>query len=170
MDSLATYTIDARQYLLVECPDLHIGSHTESLLRRLVESGIVPIVAHPERNPILRRKLARVEAWVELGCLVQLTALSILGGFGGSAKTASLRLIERGLAHIVASDAHDPVNRHPRLAEARHAVSSRFGEDTAEILFLDNPRAIVEGAPLSGGKQISWQPPRRWFEFWKNPG
>ena len=167
MESLATYTINARQYLLVECPDFHIGSHTETVFRRLVAAGIVPIVAHPERNPVLRQKLARVEAWVELGCLMQLTALSITGGFGASARTASIRLIERGLAHIVASDAHDPVNRHPRLLEARQAVASRFGEDVAEILFIDNPRAVVEGAPLLGGKQAYCQAPARWYQFWK---
>jgi protein-tyrosine phosphatase len=170
MESLSTYTINARQYLLVECPDFHIGSHTERVLRGLVDAGIVPIIAHPERNPVLRQKFARLEAWVEMGCLMQLTALSITGGFGGSARTASMNLLEQGLAHIVASDAHDPVNRHPRLAEARQAVGSRFGEEAASILFLDNPRAVVTGARLLGGKQTSWQPPARWYQFWKKSG
>jgi protein-tyrosine phosphatase len=167
MEALPTYTINAKQYLLVECPDFQIGAYTETVLQRLLDSGIVPIVAHPERNPILREKLSRVESWVELGCLVQLTALSITGGFGGSAKTASMRLIERGLAHIVASDAHDPINRHPVLREAHQAVSSRLGEDVAELLLVDNPRAVVEGAPVPGGKQSYWEQPAPWYQFWK---
>jgi protein-tyrosine phosphatase len=57
--------------------------------------GIVPIIAHPERNPVLRQKLTRVEEWVELGCLLQITAMSITGGFGVSAKTASHRLLDQ---------------------------------------------------------------------------
>lgn len=170
MENLSTFTINAGQYLLVECPVFHIGSHTEIVLRRLVDAGIVPIVAHPERNPVLRREIARLEAWVELGCLLQVTALSMTGGFGGGAKSASMRLIERGLVHMVASDAHDPVNRHPRLEEARQAVGLRSGEDVADLLFNDNPRAVVEGAPLVAGKQISWAPPPRWYQFWKKPG
>jgi protein-tyrosine phosphatase len=169
MDNLGLYTINGKQYLLVECPDSHIGRHTESILRRIVEAGVVPIVAHPERNPVLRQKLSRVEGWVESGCLLQLTALSVTGGFGASAREAALRLLDRGLAHFVASDAHDPVRRHPRLGEARQLVLSRYGEDAAEILFSENPRAVVEGTPLSGGKQLAWQRPVRWYQFWKAP-
>lgn len=167
MENLRQYTINQKQYLLVECPDFHIGQHTEKVLRGMVDAGIVPIVAHPERNPVLRQKLTRVEEWVEIGCLMQVTAMSITGGFGGSAKSASQRLLDRGLVHFVASDAHDPVNRNPRLADARHAVAARCGEDAAEILFTDNPRAVVEGDPLLGGKQLSVGKPAKWYHFWK---
>jgi protein-tyrosine phosphatase len=170
MENLPTYTINAKQYLLVECPDFHIGRHTDTILRRLVDAGIVPIVAHPERNPVLRGKIDRVEAWVELGCLLQLTALSITGGFGASAKSASRRLIDRGLAHMVASDAHDSVHRAPGLEPARHAVASRFGEDVAEILFVDNPGAIIRGAPVPGGRQVSLQSQVPWYQFWRRSG
>ena len=166
MENLRQYTINGKQYLLVECPDFHIGQHTESVLGRMIDAGIVPIVAHPERNPVLRKDLTRVEEWVELGCLLQLTAMSITGAFGASAKSASHRLLDRGLVHIVASDCHDPVNRSPRLTEAREAVVSSCGEELAEIIFAENPRAVVEGAPLLGGKQISWSPPK-WYQFWK---
>jgi len=62
----------------------------------MIDAGIVPIIAHPERNPVLRQDLERVERWVELGCLLQLTAMSITGAFGGSAKKASYRLLDRG--------------------------------------------------------------------------
>lgn len=167
MQNLRTYTINQKQYLLVECPDEHIAEHTESILRRMVDAGIVPIIAHPERNPVLRHELTRVEAWVELGCLMQVTAMSLTGSFGKSAQTASYRLLDRGLIHMVASDCHDLVRRNPRLTEARDIVSSRCGEDAATILFTENPRAVVEGVPLPGGKQNHLRPPARWYNFWK---
>jgi protein-tyrosine phosphatase len=167
MENLRQYTINGKQYLLVECPDFHIGRHAESVLRGMIDAGIVPIIAHPERNPVLRQKLTRAEEWVEFGCLLQLTAMSITGGFGASARSASFRLLDHGLAHIVASDAHDPVHRSPILADARQAVGARYGEDAAEILFDGNPRAVIEGAPLLGGRLISWPPARKWYQFWK---
>jgi protein-tyrosine phosphatase len=167
MENIRTYTINQKQYLLVECPDFHVGLHTESFLRNMVDSGIVPIIAHPERNTVLRQKLSRVEAWVELGCLLQVTALSFTGAFGQSARTASHRLLDQGLVHIIASDCHDPFNRHPRLTEARDIVRSRCGEEAADVLFGENPRAVVEGAPLPGGKQIQFRRPARWYHFWK---
>jgi len=159
------YTINGRQYLLLECPDSCIGRHTENVFRRLLEARIVPIVTHPERNPILQRKLSRIEAWVELGCLVQVTALSITGGFGRAAKSAVDKLLERGLVHAVASDAHDAVHRHPRLDEAYAVVRSRCGQDSAEVLFCDNPRAIVDGRPLPGGKQLPAQSAKACWPF-----
>ena len=167
MENLRQYTINGKQYLLVECPDFHVGQHAESVLRAMIEAGVVPIIAHPERNQVLRQKLARVEEWVGSGCLLQLTAMSITGGFGASARAASLRLLDRGMAHIVASDAHDTVHRSPVLTEARHTVAERYGEDAAEILFDENPRSVIGGAPLLGGRLMSWQPVRRWYEFWK---
>ncbi len=51
------YSINGKQYLLVECPDFHVGKHTEKVLRQLIERGIVPVVTHPERNPVLQQKL-----------------------------------------------------------------------------------------------------------------
>ena len=161
------YTINGKQYLLMECPNFHVGHHTDAVLRRLVDAGLVPIVAHPERNLAIREDLDRLERWVELGCLTQVTALALLGGFGGSAKAASMRLLDRGLVHIVASDAHDAVGRHPRLDEAYGAVRSRSDEEMAELLFTDHPRAVVEGRVLAGGKLTFGRPAARWYQFWK---
>lgn len=165
------YSINGKQYLLVECPDFHIGKHIEGVLQQLMDSGIVPIVTHPERNPVLQQKLSRVEEWVELGCLVQVTALSISGGFGRTAFRAAGRLLERGLVHVVASDAHDPEHRHPRLDEAYGIVRSRYGDEEADILFTHNPQAIIEGVQLTGGKRIREGGLRkRWWQFWSASG
>ena len=167
LEDPGVYTIAAKQYLLVECPDYHVGHHTELVLRRLIDAGIVPIVTHPERNPVLQKELKRVEEWVELGCLVQVTALSVTGGFGGSATTACNRLLSRGLVHVVASDAHDPVHRNTRLDKARDVVRERYGEEAAGILFTENPRDIVEGYNVPGGKQQFAGAPKSWWAFWK---
>jgi protein-tyrosine phosphatase len=168
LQGVGKYSINGKQYLLVECPDFHVGKHTEKVLHRLMECGIVPIVTHPERNPVLQEKLGRVEEWVESGCLVQVTALSISGGFGRKAHGAVGRLLERGLVHVVASDAHDPEHRHARLDEAYGIVRSRYGEEEADILFTRNPQAIIDGAQLAGGKQTrEYTAAKHWWQFWR---
>ena len=160
------FTINASRFLLLECPDLHIGRHTEAILQQLFDTGLIPILAHPERNPTLQKDLDRLERWVELGCLAQVTSLSITGGFGGQARSAATRILERGLAHIVASDAHDPYRRSPRLSSAREAVYRIYGEDTADLLFLHNPRCIIQNLPVAGGKLMpASRPSRRWWPF-----
>jgi protein-tyrosine phosphatase len=166
LDSPSTYTINAGPYLLLEFPDFHIGTHTESILRQLLDAGIVPIVAHPERNPFLLRDLDRLESWIDLGCLAQVTARSITGGFGGPSRSAAFRLLDRGLVHVVATDAHDPQCRPPTLSAAYQVVRVRFGEDVAELLFTDNPRDIIQRRPLPGGKLMLAGPhKRRWWQF-----
>jgi protein-tyrosine phosphatase len=165
------YSINGKQYLLVECPDFHVGKHTERVLQRLVDCGIVPVVTHPERNPVLQRDLSRLEEWVDLGCVVQVTALSISGGFGRTACAAVGRLLDQGLVHVVASDAHDPEHRHARLDEACGIVRSRYGEEQADALFTLNPQAILNGGQLAGGKQIPEDTAsRHWWQFWRAAG
>ena len=167
IQSPKSYTINRTQYLLVELPNVQVGKHIEAVLKHLLDEGIAPIVAHPERNPVLQRKPEMLEEWVELGCLTQLTAISVTGGFGGPAKTASAWMLQRGLAHVVASDTHDPVRRHPRLDEAYAAVCSRYGEEYAEVLFRDYPQGILDGVRLGGGKQIFDRSSSPWWQFWK---
>ena len=167
LENPAVYTLDGKQYLLVECPEFHVGPHTELIFRRLLDSGLTPVVTHPERNPVLQRKLSRVEEWVELGCLVQVTALSVTAGFGRAAATACHRLLSQGLVHVVASDAHDPVYRNTRLDKAREAVRARYGEEAAQTLFTENPRDMLEGLEVRGGRQKFSDAPKSWWRFWK---
>ncbi len=159
----STFTICGSRYLLVECPDSRIGNYAEPVLQRLLDANLVPVIAHPERNPALHGKLDRLEAWVGLGCLVQVTAHSFMGVFGSAAKRASVRIIDRGLAHVIAGDAHDPAFRHARLDQAYEAVRAAYGDGAAETLLVSNPRAILKGLPL-GGKQIfKAETPRKWW-------
>ena len=50
---------------------------------RLVQRGITPLLAHPERNPEVQDRPDRVAALVEAGALVQVTAASLDGGSTG---------------------------------------------------------------------------------------
>ncbi len=163
------FSINGLRYVLVECSDLHISGSMSKVLDRLLRVDLVPIVTHPERNPILQKEISRVENWVELGCLVQITAGSLLGTFGKRAEAAADKLFSKGLVHVIASDAHDPVHRHPRLDEAYAAISSRYGAGTAKLLFIDNPRRIIEGRFVSNERTIS-PPPPRWWQFWQRTG
>jgi protein-tyrosine phosphatase len=165
LKSATAYTINGTQYLLVELPHAQIGRHIDLVLKHLLDAGISPIVAHPERNPVLQQKPNMLEEWVERGCLMQVTANSITGGFGAAAKAASIQMLDRGLVHAVASDSHDPVRRHPRLNDAYQFVLAKYGDDCAEVLFTENPQDIVGGIRLAGGRQTFERPSLPWWRF-----
>jgi len=164
VDDPGRFSINGHRYVLVECSDLHISGAMSNILDRLLSVDLVPIVTHPERNPILQKEPGRVERWVELGCLVQVTAMSVLGGFGKRAQASAREFFSRGVVHVIASDAHDPVHRHPRLDEAFAAVSAQYGKDLAQLLFIDNPGRIVQGRFVSN-ERLAPVAKRKWWQF-----
>ena len=137
----------------------------DKVLDRLLSADLVPIVTHPERNPILQRDIKKLEGWVEQGCLVQVTALSVLGGFGRKAHAAAHLLLSKGLVHVIASDAHDPVHRHPKLDQAYAAVEGKYGREMAELLFRVNPGRIIRGNLVADGKMAVAET-RKWWKLW----
>ena len=115
----------------------------------MMEAGLRPIITHPERNPLLQARFADVRKWAAQGVLVQITALSFLGRFGKAAKKSADQFMEQGLAHFVASDAHDTRRRTTDMREASDYVRSRFGVEAAQRVFEENPRAVLGGVPIS---------------------
>ena len=139
------YTINGGSYLLIEFSDMAIPPNTSAVLDQLLSVGIIPIVTHPERNPILQKKLSLLVDWVERDCLVQVTAGSFRGRFGKAAAKAAEELMARNLVHVVASDAHDLRHRTPVLDRAYEHVEKHYSLQHAEALFVRNPRAVVAG-------------------------
>jgi tyrosine-protein phosphatase YwqE len=97
-EELARLTIaQTGRYLLLEFPYRSWPLALDSSVSGLVRRGITPLLAHPERNPEVQERPARIEALVEAGALVQVTAASLDGGSvappsgqpGGSSSSAS---------------------------------------------------------------------------------
>jgi len=142
------YTLNGSRYLLVELPHRFPHDRLFLVLGRLRELGLEPILAHPERYPLLwdRPQLAR--AWVEQGGLLQLTADAFDGRYGRRAHKMANELLGAGLAHFVASDAHDPTRRPPGLQAAFRRVYEQAGQATAARLFTYHPLAVLHDEPL----------------------
>lgn len=162
------FTINGRGYLMLEFADTIIPPSTESVLRQLLERGAVPVVTHPERNPILRQSTERLRDWMDQGILVQVTAQSLTDRFGASAQNAAWNWLRKGMVHVLASDAHDTRHRPPRLDLAHELVSGKMGTDAADLLLLHNPQAILEGRPVmalsdAGGAASD----KKWYQFWR---
>lgn len=160
------YTINNGRYLMVELPELFLPSAMEAALLRLLEIGILPVITHPERNRFLVSRPKLLEALVRRGCLAQITGQSLLGRFGSSAQRSAESMLNAGVAHFAASDAHDRTDRTPDLSSAYQIVKSRWGADQANALFIDNPAATLRDEPLATPAASS---PRKspLFAFWK---
>jgi len=161
----AKYAINHKSYVLVEFSDLLIPKTTDDVFYQMQSAGMTPIITHPERNMLLQKRLEKLAEWAESGCLLQVTAASFLGRFGKQAKIFADRLLQQGLVHIVASDAHDTKYRPPSLNEAYEYVSKACGPGRAEMLFVRNPAATLTGSPLEPYYEEA-APTKKWFQFW----
>lgn len=153
------YSINGRGFLLAELPDFFLEAPVSQVLDRLLAAGVIPVITHPERNAVLQNRLDLLEDWVARGCLVQITALSLTGGFGRTAKTACERLLRRGLVHFVASDAHDCHHRPPELSRAQVFLERYYGDGFAATLLDGNPEAALRGSRVA---RLPGKSPRHW--------
>jgi protein-tyrosine phosphatase len=161
------YTINHHNYLLVEFSDLIIFRNTPEIFARLQDAGMRPVITHPERNDLLRQRVAEIESWVEAGVFVQVTAQSLLGEFGRRALDFARTLLDRNLVHFVARDAHDCEHRPPRLDLAHAWLKKNYGEPAAARLCVENPRATLTGNPLEPAAEAIPAEPRKWYQIWR---
>lgn len=139
----------SERYLLIDLPFDEVPPFFDRLLFEVALSGVVPVIAHPERNRQLQLSPERLAPLVERGAVAQVTAGSVVGHFGPEARRAALHLVERGLVGVVATDAHDVAHRSARaMPEAYRYLSERLGARAAETLCVRAPMAIAMGEPL----------------------
>jgi protein-tyrosine phosphatase len=133
------------RYLLLEAPYHGWPLELEDTFFQLQLRGFTPVLAHPERNAEVQASPERLAPLVERGTLVQLTAASLDGRLGPGTQKTGLRLLELGLAHLLASDAHAPTLRQIGMAAAVREIGD---DELARWLTEDVPAAIVAGEEI----------------------
>ena len=139
---------DGGRYLLLELPYQQVPIGVEETIFQLKLRQITPLMAHPERVAYYLADIERVASSIRLGALMQVTGASITGRFGNKAREFALRMLERNLIHVLASDSHDVLHRPPTLTGAVEAAAAVVGEAAARRLVDDNPAAILAGRPV----------------------
>lgn len=152
-------TLNGSRYFLFEPPHHVLPPRLEELALRLINAGFVPILTHPERLTWIQANYDVIERLNTVGCLIQLTADSIVGAFGRTALYYSEKLIDEGRVDIIASDAHGATRRRPGLSQAVVAAAKRCGEDEVYKMVVRRPSDILANRPLEPiGKALPMKP------------
>ncbi len=149
--------------LLLECPLTLAAAPMDAIVFGLHRRGHRVVLAHPERSPMMRAQPGRLETLVRAGALTSITAGSLLGQFGREVRRFSFWMLEEGLVHNVASDAHDTTRRPPSLRDALMAAAALEAPGLAhhvEWLANDVPRAVLDSAPLPPAPTVDLRAPR----------
>ena len=141
-------TMGNSRYVLTEFYfDAEAGFINEAL-EALRSFGYSPVVAHPERYGAVQRDPDLACRWFRRGIVLQVNKGSVLGAFGRRAGDAAVRLLDRGMVHIIASDAHSPQIRTTDLSLVRQWCLDNLGRTYTKILLEDNPNRIARGKPM----------------------
>ena len=125
----------------VRVSELPVG--VEDHVFRLRTRGKLPVMAHPERyQPLWKAPDVLERLGVQCALVVDLGAVA--GYHGRQQAKAARRMLEQGLAHAVASDAHAPEDVRV-AAEGMAWIRKKLGEAALRRLLDENPRRILAG-------------------------
>ncbi|MCU0618642.1 MAG: hypothetical protein MUF40_01840 [Gemmatimonadaceae bacterium] len=127
--------------VLVEFPRGPLPSGSTDELARLRRSGIIPVVAHPERYGGCSAALVR--EWRAAGAVMQTDTAYLLGD--GERAALAKQLLGEGLIDLLASDNHGDARS---LAAARTWLREIGAQDQATLLTDVNPGALLSDQVL----------------------
>lgn len=126
---------------LVEFPRMNVPHGAAHELLRISMSGVIPVLAHPERYH--GATMDQVIEWRSVGAVIQMDAVML---FGRSPMCRfARRLLEAGLVDCIASDNHGDARS---LASARRWLTEIGAVEQAELLTHTNARRLLDGQPM----------------------
>ena len=147
MDRLKTGTaptLNGGRYFLLEPPHHVAPPRFEESVFNFLVAGYVPVITHPERLTWIEANYEVFKRVALRGAWMQVTSGSLTGRFGDGAKYWAERLLDEGLVHILATDAHSIKRRAPLLAEGVRVAEKYVGTEEAHRLVFERPRAILD--------------------------
>ena len=131
VEGLERLCIEGTKYMLTELPFArwYKGS-TYDVLARILNRGIVPIIAHIDRYIHLQKDKDVVFRLIDMGCLIQAN-----GGFFESFRTRrkAFYLLKCEAIHFLGSDCHNMESRKPDVDLAYNRIEKKLGTD-----YIDN--------------------------------
>ncbi len=140
------FTMGNTRYVLLELPIHQFYPFHEIMIQDLQKRGYKILLAHVERYDIFKKEPEKLKELIRYGSYGQITSQYIMNK---KTRKRALQMIKNGLIHIVASDGHGIEWRPPVMKMAYDIVSETVGKEWAQILFIDNPKSMIENAELA---------------------
>lgn len=110
------YTLNGSKYLLLELPFHNRILNLMDIIYEIKVTGLIPILAHPERYDKFQDDYKYVDKLKEEGLLFQCNFSSIIGEYGHRAEKLMKYMLKKGYVDYLGTDIHHP-KRGTVLAE-----------------------------------------------------
>ncbi|KPU27357.1 hypothetical protein TR13x_04550 [Caloranaerobacter sp. TR13] len=142
-------TLNNSRYLLVELPMFNMPIYTEDIIYELRLKGIVPIIAHPERNTKIMEDPNILYEFIKLGALAQLNLTSLIGYYGESVKKTAEILLKHEMIHFMGTDSHSHKSRALNITQGIEVMSKIVGYHKVDEIINKNPLAILNDEEIN---------------------
>ena len=131
-----------KKYILLEIAD---GITRTTLIEgvfSLMTTGILPVIAHPERSSLLIKNPELAEELRERGVLLQLDSASLLKAHGRHSMAFAKKLVDRKQVDVISSDAHRS-EHYTHFTQACQYIFNLHGEEYFKAITCDAPGKIL---------------------------
>ena len=144
LDTGACRCINNSRYVLVDFPASVAFYELSTAVERLQRAGYFVVLAHTERYECLYKNFGWIEGFAESGGIIQLNASSCCRAWGISAEKQWKKLIKRGLAHVISSDAHNLTKRPPVMSVCMPFLQKHCDPLTVRRLTWDHACMVIQ--------------------------
>lgn len=102
------FCLSGTKCLLLEFSNDHLMPRWDAMISEIMDSGYLPIIAHPERYSYIQRDFAIAQEMSDLGCEMQVDACGLMAPMFSAERRTARKLLKEGLVSYIASDAHMP--------------------------------------------------------------
>ena len=92
--------------ILIEMSYVAPSPNIEQVIFQLRLKGLQPILAHPERYVFYHHNLDNYQRFIDLGCMLQMNLLSLLGYYGKQIKLVAEKLLKNKMIDLLGTDMH----------------------------------------------------------------
>lgn len=134
------------KYILVDLWMEEWPDFADAFFRRVLDQGLQPILAHPERLLQTDEQIPVVlDRLMAMGVLLQGNANSITGREGEKAARWVMKLLHQGKYHFLGLDQHGPQTMESRM-EGLARMRIEAGVEAFDRYWQDRPREILTDA------------------------
>lgn len=138
--------------ILVEFSQLVLPVYSYRMLEVVRDQGWIPVLAHPERYAGVEASYETIARWREMGAVMCVNVGSLFGEHGREPQRVARQMLGDGWADLIGSDHHARPHRSTLLRQGYDLLAEQGAPEfleAARILTEANPRAVLEGEPLT---------------------
>ncbi|MEE1066229.1 MAG: CpsB/CapC family capsule biosynthesis tyrosine phosphatase [Acutalibacteraceae bacterium] len=156
-NDLKRLTINSSRYILIEFNFRNLKIRKiYDYLNEIIDAGLVPIIAHPERYEFFQFDYDAVNSLAKNGVIFQINASSLASLDGLQEFELAYSMAYNGLASFIGTDAHSLTHRANNLSEMMRYFPPDISHYNMQMMVHDAAKAVLtdSAVPMAQRNEI----------------